>query len=295
MRLDRRRFLACTGAIVSARVPWSLAGGGEEEKPLVEFAAVADTHLGRGGEGPEKLLADAVEEINASPAEFTLFLGDLVDNGAKDEAQYPKWLEAAKGLKKPFYPIPGNHDPAELFKKYIRAETDYAFDHKGFRFLLFNDSETTSHDGIVAPEQLKWLAAQVDDAAGKKLRVVLCAHIPAHPNKHPDTGWYVRKGGKELETLLMFKGGDTIVAFLSGHFHCGMRGWSDRGGVHELVLPALAWNGDRRLATAPGFSGKEHRRGYTQAEVHRKDLQLSYKPLGAHAVGPLVLGLGEGT
>lgn len=291
MSLMRREFLArCGGALLAA---WGGRAGAAEqaEKPLLEFAVVSDTHLGKGGEGPAKGMQQSVEEINASNAEFTLFLGDLVDTGAKHEPLYAEWLKIAKGLNKPFYAIPGNHDPAEFFKKHIRPETDYAFDHKGFRFVLFNDSETGSHEGVVTPEQLKWLSAQVDDAVAKKLRVVLCAHITGHPNKHPDVGWWVRKGEKEVETLLVYKGGDTIVAFLTGHFHCGLRGWSDRGGVHEIVFPALAWNGDRRLETAPGFCVKEHRKGYVLVEVCPKELRLRYKPLGAAPGGALVLGL----
>lgn len=287
MRLERRSFLSWLGALpVALRVCAE-----DEDRPLFSFAVVSDTHLGKGGDGPARVLAEVVQEINASPAEFTLFLGDLVDTGAKNEEQYPKWLEIAKGLKKPFYPIPGNHDPVEFFKKHIRAETDYAFDHKGFRFVLFNDSEPTTHDGAVTPEQLKWLAAQVDDAAAKKFRVFLCAHIAAHPNKHPDVGWWVRKGEKELDALLRARGGDAIVAFLSGHFHCGLRGWSDRGGVHEIVFPALAWNGDRKLETAPGFSMKESRKGYALVEIHAKELKVRYKPVGAPPLGELVLGL----
>lgn len=291
MRAKRRAMLAWLGSVLFAALP---CGAAEEAgKPLFAFAVVSDTHLGKGGEGPAKGLAQVVEEINASAAELTLFLGDLVDTGAKNEAQYPEWLKIARGLKKPFHAIPGNHDPVELFEKHIRAETDCAFDHKGFRFVLFNDSDPKSHDGAVTPEQLKWLTAQIDDAAAKKLRVILCAHVAAHPNKHPDVGWWVRTGGKELEALLLAKGGNPIVAFLTGHFHCGLRGWSDRGGVHEVVVPALAWNGDRKLEAAPGFAVKESRKGYVRVEVYGGRLAVRCKPVGAEAGEAVVLKLGR--
>jgi len=289
LTVRRRIFLLWLSATLSAGA-FGLAAE-EPARPLFIFAVVSDTHLGKGGDGPAKVLAQVVREINDSPAEFTLFLGDLVDTGAKNEPLYAEWLKLAKGLKKPFHAIPGNHDPVEFFRKHIRAETDYAFDHKGHRFVLLNDTEADSHDGAVTPEQLKWLTQQVDDAAAKKLRVVLCAHIAAHPNKHPDVGWWVRKGEKELDALLMARGGDVVVAFLSGHFHCGLRGWSDRGGAHEIVFPALAWNGDRKLETAPGFSVKESRKGYALVEVHAKELKVRYKPVGAPPLGDLVLGL----
>ena len=289
MRLRRRVFLLWLAAALPGTGAFGLAGE-EPAKPLFAFAVVSDTHLGKGGEGPAKGLAQIVEEINASNAELTLFLGDLVDTGAKNEPLYAEWLTLAKGLRKPYYVVPGNHDPVESFKKHIHPETDYVVDVKGFRFVLFNDSEPGLHDGVVTPEQVKWLGQQIDDAAAKRLRVFLCAHVAAHPNKHPDVGWWVRKGERELEALLVAKGGNPIVAFLSGHFHCGLRGWSDRGGVHEIVVPSALWNGDRKLETAPGFSAKESRKGYVLAEVYARELQLRYKPLGAPAGSALVLG-----
>ncbi len=260
-------------------------------EPLLSFAVVSDTHLGKGGEGPAKGMAAIVEEINASNAEFTLFLGDLVDAGERSELHYPEWLGLAMRLRKPFYAIPGNHDSVGFFRKYIRTETDYVVDVRGFRFVLFDDADPASHDGVVTPEQMKWLAAQVDDAAAKKLRVFLCAHVASHPNAPPDVGWWVRKGQKRLKELLVARGGDTIIAFLSGHFHCGLRGWSDRGGVHEIVLPAALSNRDHKLEAAPGFSVNEHRRGYTLVEVHPKELRVRYKPLGAPPLADLLLPL----
>ncbi len=286
MKVCRRVFV--TFLILLGGLP---ARAAEEASPLLTFAVVSDTHLGKGGEGPAKGMEQVVHEINASPAELTLFLGDLVDTGAKNEPLYAEWLKLAKGLKKPFYAIPGNHDPVELFKKYVRPETDYVVDVRGFRFVLFDDAEPASHDGVVTPEQRKWLAAQVDDAAAKGLRVFLCAHVAAHPNAHPDVGWWVRKGQKELKELLMAQGGGTIIAFLSGHFHCGLRGWSDRGGVHEVVFPSALWNGNRKLESAPGFTANEHRKGYAIVEVYPKELRLHYKPLGAPAGAALALEL----
>lgn len=290
MRLRRRTFLSCLAAACPVTRALSLAAE-EAAKPLLEFAVVSDTHLGKGGEGPAKGMAAIVEEINASDAELTLFLGDLVDTGAKNEPLYAEWLKLAKRLKRPFYAIPGNHDPAEFFKKYVRPDTDYAVDVRGFRFVLFNDTETGSHDGLVTPGQLKWIGEQVADAAAKGLRVILCAHITAHPNKHPDVGWWVRKGEKELDELLKAKGGKPIIAFLSGHFHYGLRGWRDRGGVHEIVFPSALWNGARKLEAAPGFVLKESRKGYAFVEVRSKELRVRYKPVGAPALDALVLGL----
>ena len=289
MGVTRREFIGSAGAMVLGG-RWAAAAEAAGE-PLCTVAVVSDTHLGRkGSKSPAKWMQQVVEEINASAAEMTLFLGDLVDSGAKNAALYPEWVRIARGLKKPFHAVPGNHDPKALFTKHVHPETDYTVDHKGWRFILFQDARTDSHQGTVTAEQTAWIDGQLEDAAEKKLRAILCAHIIAHPNKHPDTGWWVRTGGKELRDAVKARRG-TAVACLAGHFHCGLRGWSDLAGVHELVLPSTVWNVNRRLEEAPGFALREFRRGYTLVELHAESLAVRYKPIGAAAGEPLVLRL----
>jgi len=290
MSVTRRRFLASGAAALGSC--WGVArAGAAEGRAQFTFALVSDTHLGRKGSlSPAKWMREAVGEINASPAEMTVFLGDLVDTGAKNAALYPEWVKIARGLKKPWHAVPGNHDPGELFRKHVRPTMDYVVDHKGIRFVCFQDTRTDSHLGTVTPEQLEWLAAQVDDAAAKKLRVILCSHITAHPNKHADTGWWVRTGGKELGEMLVAKR-RTVVAFFAGHFHCGLRGWGDRSGVHEVVVPSTCWNRDRGLRKAPGFALDEFRRGYVLVEVHADRLVLRCKPIGAEPSAAKALAL----
>ena len=288
MSTTRRQFLASGAAMALA----GRLGRAAEARPRFTVAMVSDTHLGRkGSESPGRWMRQAVAEINGSAAELTIFLGDLVDTGAKNEARYPEWVGIARGLKRPWYAVPGNHDPEALFRKYVRPKTDCAVDHKGVRFVCFQDTRTDSHQGTVTREQLAWIAGQVHGAATKGLRVVLCAHITAHPNKHPDVGWWVRSGGKEVRELLAANR-DTVAACLSGHFHCGCRGWSDAGGVHEVVVPSTCWNRDRGLDKAPGFALKEFRRSYVVLEVHAERLVLSCKPLGAEPVASRALALG---
>ena len=63
------------------------------------------------------LRLDAVTEINDAAVEFTIFCGDLVDRGEVEANQkrYGEWLDLAKGLKKDFTAVPGNHDPVAVF------------------------------------------------------------------------------------------------------------------------------------------------------------------------------------
>lgn len=280
MQLRRREFLismAAAGCLAMFCSPYALAA--VSGNPKIRFALVSDTHLGKTS---PQVMETVVQEINESPAEFTLFLGDLVAGGSKNENQYPQWVEIAKRLKKPWYAVPGNHDPIEFFVKYVSEKTDRVMDYKGYRFILFDDAHNPkdSHLGVVSPEQLSWITQRIDEGAQKHLRVILVAHIASHKNLHPDVGWWIRdeSGGKEFNAMLEAKSA-TVVALFSGHFHCGMRGWNDRWGIHEVVIPAVAWNKNRGLGTAPGWSLDEFRQGYVLVDVYDDTLRLQYKPL----------------
>lgn len=281
--LGRRRFLALAGTAL-VHVAGGLRSAEPAREPEFTFAFVTDTHLGRTA-AEEKALPGLVDAINRSPAAFTLFGGDLVDNGQKPDhdKRYPVWKDIVKGLKKDWYGVPGNHDPDELFRKHVQPQTDFSVEHKNMRFVCFRDAEPNpGHDGIVTPEQMKWLQGQLDDAGKKGQRVILVAHVIYHENKHPDVGWYVKQGREAFGKLL--QANRHVVAFLAGHFHCGLRGWDDSFGVQEVILPSASWNRDRGLDNAPGYSLNEFRPGYVLAEVHRDRLRLRYIPLGIAAV-----------
>lgn len=277
--LSRREFLALTAA--AGVVPFGLTA--EPNKPIFSFALVTDTHLGKPGADYVKRMRQAVEEINAAPAEFTIFCGDLVDNG-QDEARqklYPQWVEIATSLKKEWRAVPGNHDPAEMFKKHIAKSTENELDFKNWRFLTFADAEPNpGHMGVVTPKQIAWLQDRLKDAVKKKHRVVLAAHVIYHENKHPDVGWYIKTGRAEFGKVL--EANKQIAALFGGHLHCGMRGWSDTfHGIHEVILPCVSYNNNRKLDNVEGFALKEFRPAWVLVEVFEKELVLKYKPVGA--------------
>lgn len=279
--LNRRHFLGTAATAIAAMGANVTFAAESDKRPEFTFALATDTHLSRQA-GDEKQFEKLVGEINRSAAQFTLFCGDLVDNGQGEgkEKQYPAWKEIAKGLKRDYFAVPGNHDPDSLFLNHIAKQTDFVFEHKDFRFVCFRNAEPNpGHDGIVTPEQLKWLKARLDEARDKDQRVVLVSHVAYHENKHPDVGWYVKKGREEFGKLLAAN--KQIVASLTGHFHCGLRGWDDTAGIHEVVLPSASWNADRGLHAAPGYSLKEFRAGWVLAEMFSDKLVLSYRPLGA--------------
>jgi hypothetical protein len=222
--------------------------------------------------------------MNDGTASFVLHLGDVVDGGR--EQQYPLYVQARAKLHKPVFEVPGNHDPQTLFDKYIREEVDTSFERDGIRFVLFNNSDPASHMGFIKPAQLKWLAAQCAAAAKADQFIVLACHVPVHANRHPDRGWYVKPEDGQSEFYALLEQHRRRVLFMAhGHFHNGIRGWSDHSPLVEFSVPSNCYNQDRGLIAkqAPGFAVDEFRPGYVTATLGRGKLRLDYKPLQAES------------
>jgi predicted phosphodiesterase len=263
--------------------------------PSLNIAFLSDTHLGRGGnDDASKQMKQAVAEINASNASMTIMCGDLVNGGQnpKAEEHYPEWLELASKFKNPWHAVPGNHDPDAIFLKHIQKETDYVLPSDPFTFICFRDAiGNPNHQGVVTREQLDWIQKQIDDSVRNKRRAMLVSHIIYHHNEKPDVGWMIQKGREEFAGMLA-SNSKNIAAFFAGHFHEGLRIWSDTNGIHEIVLPSNCWNtAVKGLDKAPGYSAGEFRPGYALAEFSAASISLRYKPLGQPALAAKVLGL----
>ncbi len=286
--LHRRSFLAASAGLLAAPlVPAA------DPKPEFTFALVTDTHLGKPGADYVKRMRQAVTEINASPAACTFFCGDLVDRGEVEANQkrYAEWVDIARGLKSPYLAVPGNHDPHEQFTRHVASSTEGVLAHKNYRFVSFANAELNpGHMGVLTPKQLKWMQGELTEASKKNQRVVLVAHVAYHENKSPDVGWYVKQGRAEFGKVLATN--RQIVAYFSGHLHCGMRGWSDNfHGIHEVVLPCVSYNRDRKLENVPGFALREFRPAWVLAEVYPREIVLRYKPVGAEIAASKTLPL----
>lgn len=283
---SRRTFLASLGTVAASLTlrPECLRGAAAAAGDLT-FVVVTDTHLGyKDQDKAEKLWRQTATAIDKTLEEcsgsFVLHLGDIVDGGR--EPFYPKYVEARKSIRKPVYETSGNHDPAEMFKKYIRPELDIVVDHDRLRVLLTANAHTDSHDGFLTPEQIAWMTAKADEAAQQDKLLLFAMHVPAHDNKHPDRGWHVKpaSGQKEFYALVDKHKARTLGLF-HGHFHNGLRGWTDRAPVHEVCFPSALYNQDRNLEkqNAPGYNVPEFRPGFTVVTIRADKLELSYQTL----------------
>jgi predicted phosphodiesterase len=278
----RAATVALGGGVLSILCCPARALAAAQSLPNFSFLVVSDTHLGRQDQdAAARQWVRTAEALDTTAGDFVLHLGDVVDSGR--EAQYAVYRETRKRIRKPVYEIPGNHDPQPLFEKHLRTPVELAFDHKGIRFLLFNNSRPESHDGFVTDKALAWIAKQCADAARKELLLIVCAHVPVHDNKHPDRGWQVRaKDGQGELYKLLAQHRDRVLALFHGHFHNGIRGWDDHAPLQEVVFPSALYNQDRKLAEqkAPGFYLPEMRPGFVQVSMEKGQMRLRYHPVG---------------
>jgi predicted phosphodiesterase len=294
--LGRREFLSALGAGVGALAirPACLQAAGRALTDL-SFVVVSDTHLGRQDKpAAAELWKRTAAEIESAPGAFVLHLGDVVDSGR--EAQYPIYLETRKLITKPVHEIPGNHDPQELFEKYVRTPIDLSFDHQWLRVLLLGNAHTDSHEGFLTEEQLTWLGRQCEEAAKRDLRLLIGMHVPVHTNQHPDRGWFVKPANGQQEFYkLMTKHADRVIALLHGHFHNGVRGWDDHASLHEIVFPSALYNQDRQLEAkgAPGYNLPEFRPGYTLVRFRDGAMELEYRVTGLEEKASKTLPLAQ--
>ncbi|HUG19508.1 MAG TPA: metallophosphoesterase [Planctomycetaceae bacterium] len=277
--LSRREILTTSFSVLL--FPPVLQSSNIPQKEL-DFLVVTDTHLGyKDQEAAARQWEKTATELKTEHGDFILHLGDVVDGGR--EAQYPIYKKIRDSIGKPVFEIPGNHDPADLFSKYLRNEIDIVIDREWLRILLLNNAHTDSHDGFLTSEQIGWINQQCSDAAKSEKQVLICMHVPAHTNKHPDRGWYVKpKDGQVEFYALLDKHKDQILALFHGHFHNGLRGWDDRAPIHEICFPSVLYNLNRKLEEqhAPGYNPLEFRPGHTRVTVNSESIRLDYKPVG---------------
>lgn len=258
-------------------------GDSAPKRPKLEFLVVTDTHLGYKDQDAARVQwQKTCMRLAAEPGRLVLHLGDVVDGGR--EPQYAIYRELRDKIGKPVHEIPGNHDPVELFEKHVRRPIDTTVDLDWLRLVLVNNSRVDSHDGFLSPAQLDWLEQQLSLAARDDKRLIVAMHVPAHKNLHPDRGWYVKPADGQTRLYeLLGKHPGRVLALFHGHFHNGLRGWTDHPPCHEICFPSALYNLDRQLEkqNAPGYNPVEFRPGFTRVTVTSETLSLEYQPLEA--------------
>lgn len=291
VKISRRAVLKglSTGLVLA---PLTLRADDRLRKPL-SFLVVSDTHLGyQGKDSAAGQWKKTAAELATVPGDLILHLGDVVDGG--QEPQYAVYKAIRDTIGKPVHEIPGNHDPQELFEKHFRKPIDIAVDHGWVRFLLLGNARFGDHDGYLSVDQVAWVDRQCTEAGNQDRFVILCMHVPAHDNRHPDRGWFIKpeSGQKQLYEIVT-RHADRILALFHGHFHNGIRGWSDHAPVQEILFPSALYNQDRRLEEqkAPGYNLADFRPGYTKVTIEDGQMKLKFQVVGERATAGKMLKL----
>ena len=289
-RRDILKLMGVGGVVFAS----GLAGAATSKKKATPagdffFLQLSDTHWGYSGASNPQAdvpLKKAIETINAAAAapDFIVFTGDLThttDDATVRRKRMTEFRDLTAGLtNKTLHFIPGEHDAApdagrtyqELF-----GPTHHAFDHKGVHFVALDN--VSAPGGVVGPEQIDWLAADLKKVP-VDAPVVVFAHRPLF-DLFPEWEWATKDGAKVIDVLLPHK----HVAVFYGHIHQEHHHQTEHIAHHaarSLIFPLpapgsvpkkvpLAWD-----ATAP-LRGLGYRRA--DARDHGRDVRLTEMPL----------------
>lgn len=160
---------------------------------MLKFLVLSDLHLVDEGKTSHGLdtyyrLEKGIEAINTyhHDADFCVLAGDLADLGYEGAvAPYSRLKELVGRLTIPCHITIGNHDSRDIFVECFGTETlaetgyvDKVIDTKGYRMILLDSVIAGTHGGNLAPEQLSWLQARLDEHPGP---VIVVLHHHAAP------------------------------------------------------------------------------------------------------------------
>jgi manganese-dependent ADP-ribose/CDP-alcohol diphosphatase len=264
-----------------------------QDKPLIRFAVIADIQYAdkdtagvRDYRASLGKLEHAAAEINKVEPEFTIQLGDLIDESTASLAPILGAYDRI-GAKK--YHVIGNHDAAsverrELLKRLGMANSYYEFAESGWRFIVLDGSDlsvkggwprASEHftlgvkmldelkaanapnaqdwNGGVGERQMKWLAAALARAKQKKERVIVFGHQPLL--RAASTAALLLGNHYAVRQTLEAYG--VVAAYFCGHDHAG--GYAVARGIHHVTMPGVV--------EAPEPT-------YAVVEIHRDRLEV---------------------
>lgn len=265
---NRRKFLAISLPALSAGRGW---GENLGEAPL-RFGVIADPqYADKAAKGSRhyreslKKLRACIAELNSYDLEFTVTLGDLID---QDLASFEPVLSCYEKLKSQHRVVLGNHDfsVADEDKGKVLSvlglERGYeSFENGGWRFLLLDGTAESVYrysasdprkksfskhfaelkasgiknakfsNGGLGKAQLAWLEEELSAAAQAGERVVVCNHYPVMPANKGYNLWDAQ------EVVALIRKHPQVALYLNGHNHAG--NYTHEGHCHYVNLKGM--------------------------------------------------------
>ncbi len=263
---SRRLFVEGFGSFAVVCVSGCVGKG---ERPVVRFGMVTDCHYAdipyakrpwpvgdASYRDSTAKLAECVAVMNKERPDFLVELGDFKDLGP-DKASTVGYLDTIEGVFRGFdgdrYHVLGNHDLDALDKSEFlahvtnagqaKALSHYSFERGGVKFVVLDacyNSKMEDYrpgnwkwtDANVPPEQLGWLANELESAKGDA--IVLC-HQCLDPQS--DDNHRVRNAA-EVRAVIERSG--KVRAVFTGHQHSGRI--NEVNGITYYSLRALVLN-----------------------------------------------------
>jgi 3',5'-cyclic AMP phosphodiesterase CpdA len=233
------------------------AVGGERpaqdvSEPSFRFVHLSDTHCARAATNPParfladphhkdlvrsfELLEAAVRQINGQVRpDFVVVTGDLVDRG-NDLRSLRRVRQILSRLTCSWHAVIGDHDDRKTWARVFGpGRLNYAFRHRGWRFLALDSSPGRLDDPTLA-----WLRREL--AADTTTPTALLIHRPLEvPKAHlvaADVAYGVRLlVGNAAEVRRLLGGHGNVRAVFAGHCHVPIQGHV--GQAAHFVAPAL--------------------------------------------------------
>lgn len=244
--------------------------------------SVTETGTWRVSHRTEERLEATVDSLNDRDVDGVVFVGDLVQSGARPE--YEAFDRVVERLDHPLYALPGNHDLIDrdgrdslslsaFERRYTPGELPYHERIGGVDLLALNsnrsthDAIATSYTGRIAADSLAWLA---DKLATVETPLVAVHHtLPGTRSILMDTlaDLPVTGGSPDFENadelVDVLERGDAPLV-LTGHVH----------------FPAVATMGDLREFTLPSLG--PYPNAYTVLEIDERGTTAFMHPIGDH-------------
>jgi 3',5'-cyclic AMP phosphodiesterase CpdA len=216
-------------------------------------------------------LEECVADLNTRELDFTIQLGDIVDEGADS---LDRVLAAYGRLDMPTYHVLGNHDfvlpRPELLDKLRMDRAYHSFSRRGWRFIVLDaqdlgvgygwSEESDNYrrgaemlerlrqqeaanaedwNGGIGPEQTAWLEKTLREAAAVGEKSIIFCHMPILAEA-ADPGlllWNHEEMVKVLESTGL------AAAVFGGHDHDG--GCACRNGIHYITVQGMVESPER--------------------------------------------------
>jgi predicted phosphodiesterase len=184
------------------------------------FIVISDTHINNGNAwGLEK-----TKDVIDSDVKFVVITGDITQNGKRDDIK--KFIEIAKILEVPCYPVVGNHDVYSgnwpEWKELI-GSTCYRVEGGSAALLILDSANAYFGD-----KQLDWLEGELKKDNG---RVFVFSHVNLHVKDITD-GQHFTNTRERAKVISLLQG--NCDAMFMGHVH--KRIVNELGGVKYITI-----------------------------------------------------------